>query len=151
MSSSIAEQQQQQPLLQNPASPATTTTSYPPISTRLAKPSDGNAIADIIISAFPLDPSWDYQYRYRKQYPEIHWRCTRDAFETVLEENGKNSENNFSIYVAETLANEGDVWAGEDGRRPVAVSVWLKGRWRWGRDSQEAGEDGEGRGMLYML
>lgn len=117
----LAIAQAQQPIL----SPDDAQGDFPKLERRTATRDDVDYLTEIIVEAFPLDPQWDYQYRYRAQYPEDHWNCTRASFETVLgldeDDDGNATRNDFSIQVMTSPSNEDPAVV-----RPVAVAIWLR-------------------------
>lgn len=82
---------------------------------RLAEPTDIDDVLDIVIAARPQEPSWDYRYPYRLEYPEDHRYLNRLAFEFFL----KPSHDDWLVTVVECPDNDNPALS-----RIAAFAVW---------------------------
>lgn len=84
------------------------------LSLRTATIDDLDDVIDLACATFPMDPQWDYRFPHRKEFPEDHWKCTRLAYQNLMETPG----NVMNIITIPTK---------KDGKivdRPIAVAVW---------------------------
>ncbi|KAJ4367028.1 hypothetical protein N0V83_007558 [Neocucurbitaria cava] len=77
---------------------------------RTATAADLDDLANIACAAFPADPQWDYRFPRRKEFPDDTYRCTREGYKSMLEEDG------VAINVITT-----DV---HGAQQPIALAVW---------------------------
>lgn len=73
------------------------------ITVREAVLDDLEQITKIGITAFPLDPQWNYRYPYREQYPEVHYECCKQRWAEWL---AASQSPDCMILVAEVASNE---------------------------------------------
>lgn len=99
---------------------------------RQATPDDLDSMTDVMVSAFPMDPQWDYRFPYRLEYPEDHWRCTRRTLAKFFR------KDHFVI----NIVTDGN--GSEPGsRRAVALAVWeLAFEMIGGREDPQPGRPG---------
>jgi len=83
---------------------------------RPAKIDDVDAITDVVCTAMPQDPQWDYRMPWRKIHPEDTRRCTRREYENILKPGG---EQNHLVNVIEAPADED-----RSKQKIIAVAVW---------------------------
>ncbi|KAJ5933637.1 hypothetical protein N7454_005966 [Penicillium verhagenii] len=74
---------------------------------------DLNSITDVMVSAYPMDPMWDYCFPRRGEFSEDNWKHTRSMMADLLQ------RDHFVVNI---------VTDGEDGgispRKVVSVAVW---------------------------
>ncbi|CAO2655442.1 Nn.00g105060.m01.CDS01 [Neocucurbitaria sp. VM-36] len=80
------------------------------LTLRTATTADLDDLASIACAAFPADPQWDYRFPRRKEFPEDTYKCTREGYKSMLEEDG------VIINVITTDVH------GE--QKPIALAVW---------------------------
>lgn len=73
------------------------------ITVREAVLEDLDQITKIGISAFPLDPQWNYRYPYREQHPQVHYDCCKQRWAEWL---AASQTPDCMILVAELPSNE---------------------------------------------
>jgi len=83
---------------------------------RRATVEDLDDLTDIMCSAMPMDPQWDYRFPRRQEFPEDNRSCTRKMMESLV----NDDENSHTVVRVITMP------CGEEGRRSkaVAVAVW---------------------------
>ncbi|KAF2761731.1 hypothetical protein EJ05DRAFT_183075 [Pseudovirgaria hyperparasitica] len=84
------------------------------LNLRTATDEDLDHLATIMCAAFPADPQWDYRFPRRKDYPEDHYKATREMCESMLKEKG------VCINVVTTPVKI----KGKEYERPIALAVW---------------------------
>ena len=84
----------------------------------MATVNDLDDLTDIACAAFDADPAWNYQYPYRRQYPEDNRSRFRDIYKRILDsEHPEKSQ--YRVNVVTSRSNEGDSIG-----KPVALAVW---------------------------
>ncbi|KAJ5921078.1 hypothetical protein N7466_009404 [Penicillium verhagenii] len=78
-----------------------------------ATPDDLDSITDVMISAYPVDPQWDYCFPRRREFPEDNWKHTRSMMADLLQ------RDHFVVNVV-TDGEKGGIIA----RKVVSVAVW---------------------------
>jgi hypothetical protein len=86
------------------------------LTIRPAKSSDVDALTQIGIAAFPLEPQWPYRYPYRHQYPEDHIKHTRNRYTEWL---SAAATPTCEVVVAEAPSLEDP-----EVRKVVSLSIW---------------------------
>ncbi len=86
------------------------------IQMRVATEADIDAIIDIAQAAMPDDPSYDYRYPYRDQYPEDNRYWTRQSYANFFKNPSK-----YLTLVMTVPDNENQAGPG----KPVSYAVWL--------------------------
>jgi hypothetical protein len=86
------------------------------LTIRPAKSSDVDALTQIGIAAFPLEPQWPYRYPYRHQYPEDHIKYTRNRYTEWL---SAAATPTCEVVVAEAPSLEDP-----EVRKVVSLSIW---------------------------
>jgi hypothetical protein len=83
---------------------------------RRASAEDLDDLTDIMCSAMPMDPQWNYRFPRRREFPEDHWRCTRKMMEDLI------NDDDHSHTVVRVIT----IPCGEEGRgsKAVALAVW---------------------------
>ena len=83
---------------------------------RRATVEDLDDMTDIMCTAMPMDPQWDYRFPRRREFPDDHRRCTRSMLDSLV-----NDDAN-SRFVARVIT----IPCGEEGRRSkaVALAIW---------------------------
>ena len=51
---------------------------------RLGRPSDAEAVTNVILKTMPLDPQWNYRFPWRDQHPKDHYKFTRMLIDYFL-------------------------------------------------------------------
>jgi hypothetical protein len=78
-----------------------------------ATPDDLDSITDVMVSAFPMDPQWDYRFPYRREFPQDHWKYTRDMMEEFLHKD----------HFVTNIVTDGEN-TDFRSRKAIAVAVW---------------------------
>ncbi|KAL2869464.1 uncharacterized protein BJX67DRAFT_379018 [Aspergillus lucknowensis] len=81
---------------------------------RQATPDDLEAMTEVMVSAFPMDPQWDYRFPLRQEYPKDHWQCTRVMLSGFLR------RDHFVVNVIVAPESED----GGGSRNAVSLAVW---------------------------
>ena len=76
---------------------------------------DLDSVVDVVLSAMPLDPQWNYRFAYREQYLEHHLKYTKLLFQYFIQE----SYDDWHVMVAESAAGD-DITV----TKIVAFAVW---------------------------
>ncbi|KAK4183082.1 hypothetical protein QBC35DRAFT_130313 [Podospora australis] len=94
---------------------------------RLGRPSDVEAVTDVIIKTMPLDPQWNYRFPYRGKYPDDHYKYTKLLFQYFLDP----SYDDWTVMVVEDILKPGDKLS------VVSFGVWdvsFRNKRRFGSD-----------------
>ena len=84
------------------------------LNLRPATPQDINALANIIYSAMPMDPQWDYRFVNRKKFPQDNFASSRNMFKSMLKEEGVA----INVVTFSTPCETEVEWT------PQALAVW---------------------------
>lgn len=76
---------------------------------------DLDDMTEIMCSAMPMDPAWNYRFPRRKEFPEDYWRCAREDMKRILD---PGSRSHRSVKVITIPRTDGK------GERAVALAVW---------------------------
>jgi len=76
---------------------------------------DLDDMTEIMCSAMPMDPAWNYRFPRRKEFPEDHWRCVREDIEKIFDP-GSRSHRSVKVITIPRTNRKGD--------RAVALAVW---------------------------
>jgi len=85
------------------------------ISIREATEADLDAMVEVSLAAFPMDPVWTYVFSKHHEYPEETWKLTRLEYTAYL----KNKKGKWRFMVAE-MPKKDD----ESTRVVAAISLW---------------------------
>jgi hypothetical protein len=86
------------------------------LAIRSAQSSDLEALTEIGIAAFPLEPQWPYRYPYREEYPEDHYNFTKIRYSEWL--------SAASTPVCEIMVVEAPSIEDPKVKRVVSLSIW---------------------------
>lgn len=79
---------------------------------RRATLDDLDTITDLMVSTMPMDPLWDYQFPYRREFPQDHWQYIRAMIREFFH------KDHFVVKIV--IDEDTDV----QPRKVVAVAVW---------------------------
>ena len=82
---------------------------------RLANPTDVDAVVDVMLSAMPRDPTWDYRFSHRRDYPEDTLKYTTELQKLFIDP----SFDDWEVLVVDAPMNEDPSVS-----KVVAFSVW---------------------------
>ena len=82
---------------------------------RAANLSDIEKVLEVVLSAAPYDPQWDYRFPYRKKYPEEHLKYTKLLIECFLDQ----TWDDWQVMVVEAPSLEDC-----NVTTIVSISVW---------------------------
>ncbi len=82
---------------------------------RAANLSDIEGVVEVVLSAMPHDPQWDYRFPYRKEYPKEHLKYTKMLFECFLNQ----TWDDWQVMVVEAPSLED-----RNVMKVVSISVW---------------------------
>ena len=97
---------------------------------RLAVPTDVDAVVDVMLSAMPRDPTWDYRFSYHRDYPEDTLKYTTELQKLFIDP----EFDDWEVLVVDAPMNEDPSVS-----KVVAFSVWdisYENRARHGPDYQ---------------
>ena len=94
--------------------PAPATVTKPRVSIRNAiEATDLDAITNVTLAGFPSDPQWYYRFPYRKEYPEDHYKYSKERLGAYF---SQVQFGRLTYHVAE--AEE------VNGKKVVAYAIW---------------------------
>ncbi len=91
------------------------TSSPTAMAIRAANLSDMEEVVEVVLSAMPHDPQWDYRFPHRKEYPKEHLKYTKLLFECFLNQ----TWDDWQVMVVEAPSVEDRTVA-----KVVSISVW---------------------------
>jgi hypothetical protein len=83
---------------------------------RAASLDDIDEITDVVCTAMPMDPQWDYRMPRRKEFPQDTWNCTRRDYANVLSDEEKE-KHRMNVIIAPSNEDK-------EVKKIIAVAVW---------------------------